>query len=96
MTRRSAADAATNADQLESEAILTGPIPVGDALTDDLVAEDDINERFGFQADSELEHWAQVDTVNDSVSADIQEEIERRRNLLGESYPFEFVGNALS
>ena len=84
---------AGDADQTELAALRLGTAIVGAGSYDDRVASalDD------FTADGhETEEWAQEDLTSDSAVGSIHEEIERRKILLGDAYPFNLSNGSLS
>src|SRR5438128_4121181 len=89
-SRVSARRAAINADQVEYAAIQTGAAPVADCLIDDTIAYDRLPEEYE-TATNPLGNaeWAEEDDARETAVGETITEIERRRILLGEHYPFD-------
>src|SRR5659263_206711 len=76
---------AVDADQSERDAMICGTAPIESGLRDDaisgVVSDEDSPE-------GNLEEWAEEDGKTESLAGNIIEEIERRKRILGDFYPF--------
>lgn len=85
---------ATNADQSEIKAIQKGSALAEDGFYDDKVSgatDDYANDDLG-----DISAWQKHDLELDSAAGDILNEITRRKDLMGESYPFQIAGAQLT
>lgn len=82
--------ASRNADETEFAAILEGTVPLERGIRDDIVAD----EHHSDIADHNYT-WEDEDTAIDFVAEPLLSEIDRRIELLGESYPFRRVNSSL-
>lgn len=76
--------AATDADQAEFDALKNGSTSVDAGTYDDRVAGTFVDR----DVSDDVERWHRDDLQNDTATGRVQEEIERRANLLGPAYPF--------
>lgn len=93
LRRKSDQRAAANADQTEFHAICYGTSNFESGVFDERIAgamdEFDVPDPIG------VEDWAEEDTRYDTAADSIGNEIQRRRNCLGEFYPFRLNGNTI-
>ena len=84
-----------NADQTEFSAILTDSVLVDAGFYDDKIsgALDDFNAYDNFTV---TENWHSIDIENESAAGAIHQEMERRKILLGNAYPFIIKDNQIS
>ena len=78
-----------NADQTELMAVLDGIAPLDTGIQDELQASAYENET------SENSGWVAEDASIDSITSDVTTELYRRKQLLGDSYPFAFKDGGL-
>lgn len=86
---------ALNADQAEVEAIRQNVISTSVALYDERLAEELEVTDSDDTGQTRLDEQIQADVELDSLSGRVMEEIARRKELLGEHYPFELDNGAL-
>ena len=81
----------TDADQVEITSVKYGNANIDSGLFDETIASayDD------FQDEDFEGEWFQRDVASDSAAGGIFSEIERRKNMLGDAYPFNIQDNAL-
>lgn len=89
MSFTSAAAAAKNADQIESEALRDGAAPLSSCLTDEMIAGEDLDELFDAATNpDDNADWAKQEAARETAEAEAASEIERRVKFLGTLYPF--------
>ena len=83
---------ATDADEVEIEALQLGSSTIDAGIQDELIASamDD------FQNDSNEPDWIERDVASDTATSGIYNEILRRSVTLGEAYPFDIDGNSIT
>ena len=97
-SRKAAREAGVNADQLEAAAVADGTVPLINALNDDVMGLDDLAERYGAARSPDgNSDWEVQDSAQERAIGDLQLELDRRRTLLGDRYPYRVTddGNAL-
>jgi hypothetical protein len=85
--------AGKNADQTERGAIHFGACNVEAGIADERTA--DAMDDFEIVDPEGVESWADADSKFDTATGAIGDEIRRRENILGNSYPFRLNGNRL-
>jgi len=81
----------TDADQAELKAIIDGESTLDSGFNDDRIA----NAMDDFDVIVDGLDWQHHDLENDSAVGGLYEELIRRRELMGDFYPFRFDGNAI-
>ncbi|GAF94469.1 unnamed protein product, partial [marine sediment metagenome] len=86
--------ASDGADQVEFSAMSHGSSNLEAGLKDDRTA--DALDDFEVVDPVGVPHWAEADSQYDTATGSIGDEIERRSEILGSSYPFKLRGNAIT
>jgi hypothetical protein len=86
--------AGVNADQAEIGAIRFGSCNVEAGIADERTA--DAMDDFEIIDPEGVESWADADSRFDTATSEIGDEIRRREEMLGGSYPFRLEGNTLA
>jgi hypothetical protein len=82
-----------NADQAEFLAVKLGSTPIDFGVFDDQIA-DSLDDYEAVEA-TDAPEWFSRDLTVESAISDIGGEIARRRDILGDLYPFDFVANSV-